>query len=465
MSQEQRIKIPRMPDRSIIDCFSNLGGKYNVNTLNISALAFSQLGAVNLPADDNEDFTALLSHDSALINSCSLRIAGLTISYHRGGQYQQPELKSAIYDEVVLNWNAQQGDLAVKDKLEIVSIINSELRAFQTGRFVDSGLSEEQKQLLSIHEGTLERLEKLNEDLVRQSAEFREQVEKRFETKVSELESETKDKQAKLEQDYTKKSESLEIKEKELASKLEAIDDRDNTHVRRDIRDKMLDDVKSRISNFGVSAATEKKRTPVFLGILALISASLFLMLFTGYEINTAEKNYTISLESTKGSNQDKIANTKTSNPTVELAYVDRAKVYWLWARFALFSFALLGTVLYYIKWQNKWAEHHSASEFQLQQFYIDVNRANWVIESCLEWRKETDSAIPTELLKSITRNLFVSEQSENEQLIHPADELASALMGSASKLKLNMNGNELEFNKPSKITKKAIATKPNEIT
>ena len=104
------------------------------------------------------------------------------------------------------------------------------------------------------------------------------------------------------------------------------------------------------------------------------------------------------------------------------------------------------------------WAEEHSHSEFQMQQFYIDVNRANWVIESCLEWRKETESAIPTALLESITKNLFANESKDLEQVIHPSDELASALLGSASKLKMNVAGNELEFDKPGKIKPKSKA-------
>lgn len=136
---------------------------------------------------------------------------------------------------------------------------------------------------------------------------------------------------------------------------------------------------------------------------------------------------------------------------------VDRTHLFWLWGRFTLFSFGLVGTILYYIKWQNRWAEQHIVSEFQLQQFYIDVNRANWVIESCLEWRKETASVIPKELLVSITTGLFVNNQAEPERVIHPADELASALLGTASKLKLKVGDSELDFDKPKKISNKPI--------
>ena len=87
------------------------------------------------------------------------------------------------------------------------------------------------------------------------------------------------------------------------------------------------------------------------------------------------------------------------------------------------------------------------------------MNRANWVIESCLEWRKETDSPIPNDLLASITNNLFINNETELERVIHPADELASALMGSASKLKLKIGDNEQEFDKPKKINNKPLAS------
>lgn len=444
-----------MPDRSVIDCFKKLGELYKVTSLNVRALGFSQIGNIDMTSESNEEFQAIIKHDSMLIDSCTLNISGLRVSYHRGGQYQ-PDQKSPIYDEILLIWD-QKGKLNNIDKLKIVTLINTELKAFEPGRFIDSGLSQEQNQLLSIHEGTLERLERLNEDLIRQSSEFRENIEKRFEEKTLELEKEKKAKQDKLEDVFAKKTEALESKEKDLKEKLKTIDDRDNTHVRREIRDRMLDDVKNRISNFGVSESTEKKRTPVFIGIIALMFTLIVLMVFTGYEISVAEKRHTVAFEAAYKNDVDtKAIKNVQSPPKAEFSYADKPKLYWLWIRFALFSFGLIGTVLYYIKWQNWWAEYHSSSEFQLQQFYIDVNRANWVIESCLEWRKETDSAIPTELLISITRNLFVSEQGELEKAKHPADELASALLGSASKLKLNLGGNELEFDKPGKITSKA---------
>ena len=86
--------------------------------------------------------------------------------------------------------------------------------------------------------------------------------------------------------------------------------------------------------------------------------------------------------------------------------------------------------------------------EFSLMEEEIDELIAK------LQLLKETKEPIPTELLNSISKNLFTSEKGELEKVVHPADELASALLGSASKLKLNLGGNQLEFDKPGKISK-----------
>lgn len=457
----QRIKIPRVSDRTIAETLKALGTQYGVPSAHVSALAFSNIGQVSLSEDATGDWKALLDHDSNLIDSMSLPIGGLSITYARGGQYSS-EQKSPIFDEIVLNWSNQPSPTNAQ-KLDIVAFLNANLCPFEPGRTVGGGISAEQSQLLAIHQSTLERLEKLNEDLVRQSAQFRRGLEEKFEEKVKQAEAEYSEKKQRLEVEGQTFAAQVEAKERALDEKLKVIDDRDNTHVRREIRDRMLDDVKQRIKQFGVSRVTEEKRRPVLVGILALLAAFLGLLAWTGYEISAMDGQYFSMLEAIRnisawGPEKIKAAGLGAETiAKVSATDVDRTHIFWLWGRFTLFSFGLVGTILYYIKWQNRWAEQHIVSEFQLQQFYIDVNRANWVIESCLEWRKETESAIPKELLGSITNGLFVNNQTEPERVIHPADELASALLGTASKLKLKVGDSELDFDKPKKITNKPI--------
>lgn len=444
----QRIKIPRLSDRSIVEAFKTLANQYGVPSIHVSALGYANIGTVNLSDEESEVWKSLLDLDSYLIDSMSLAIGGLSIAYARGGQYPS-EQKSPIYDEIVLNWNNQESPTN-KQKLEIVAYLNKTLRSFEPDRIIHGGVSDESSQLLAIHQDTLKRLELLNEDLIRQSAEFRRDLEQKFDEKVKLSDDDYAKKKELLKADTDALSNQLNVKESALDKKLKAIDDRDNTHVRREIRDRMLDDVKQRISKFGVSATTERKRLPVLLGIAILIATFAGLLIWTAHEISTVDRLSLSISAAVQGS----------SGSVESAASSDKTNLYLLWIRFTLFSLGLVGTLLYYIKWQNKWAEQHSSSEFQLQQFYIDVNRANWVIESCLEWRKETVSPIPKELLASITNGLFVNNQAEPERVIHPADELASALMGSASKLNLKVGDSELEFDKPKKIPNGALAAR-----
>ncbi len=69
MSDLQTIKIPRTSDLTIIDCFKVIGEKYNTTKATVSALAFSQIGEINLFNNENLDFETLKKYNSALLNS------------------------------------------------------------------------------------------------------------------------------------------------------------------------------------------------------------------------------------------------------------------------------------------------------------------------------------------------------------------------------------------------------------
>jgi hypothetical protein len=452
-----RITIPRASDKSVASAFAELGAKFGAATATVRGMAGVKVGEIQLANEPTGEWKALLDLDSSLIEHMQATLAHLTISYYRGG-LNPPESKSPIYDEFVLSFSDGQSTPPTQVRLEIVAFLSQKMNRFELGRISVSDVSPEISQVLAIHQSNLERLEKLNEDLIGKSASFRDAIEHRFEEKVLQHEAQFAEKQAAADGLMQAATEKLQQREQLLKEKLATIDDRNNTHVRRDIRDRMLDDVKQRISKFGVSEATEKKRLPVAWGMYLLCTSIVLLIGWTFFEISQVEATgfqthvaaATVVIPANSAS-----APAAQLQKAVEAPGFDMSALYWLWARLAVLTLSLFGSIIYYIKWQNRWADQHAANEFQLQQFYIDVNRANWVIESCLEWRKETDSSIPTELLSSITNGLFVNPMSEPERVIHPADELASALMGSASKLKLKVGDGEMEFDKPGKIVNK----------
>lgn len=96
----------------------------------------------------------------------------------------------------------------------------------------------------------------------------------------------------------------------------------------------------------------------------------------------------------------------------------------------------------------NRWFEQHAAAEFLLKQFELDIDRASWVVETAMEWRRDQKSEIPGTLLEGISRNLFAEAGGASTEKHTAADDLASALVGNASQLKLKLGANEVSFDR-----------------
>ncbi|WP_417378326.1 hypothetical protein [Gimesia sp.] len=422
------IHIPRTTDTKVIEFYRSLCTKFGYESINIHTQAEVAINSVSpFESDDMKpEFKLLLEMDSMIIERCSANTNGLQVIYYRGGK--DPE-NSPVYDTVHLNWNKPQKgqpEFSNKERLEINLLIVQELNPFIPDAVVHDDLSKEHHQSLAIHSEILTRLERLNEELIQKGTEYREQLDQDKRAEKAKLDANFEERSKSLEEEHKSKLEKIAKIEEELNLARQDIDDRNNTIVRRDNRDSMLKEVKDRFEDFGVSKATEKKRLPVFTFMSLLISVFTVLLIFS-----LVDQKLKIG-----------------ATDSIELSG------YYHYVRTTFCVFGLISSILYAIKWHDKWAKQHSDLEFELQQFNLDISRANWVIESCLEWKKETESDVPPELLDAMTRNLFKSKLDDSENVIHPADELASAILGSSSKMKLNIAGNEIELN-PRKLPKK----------
>ena len=256
---------------------------------------------------------------------------------------------------------------------------------------------------------------------------------------------------------------SIEDREKALDQRLKDADESDAKTARRAIRSAMLSDVQDRLRDFEVSHHTLRKRQSVRAGFYFLISVFFVVLVSIWLDVHqvspeSGKVDVAKSVETPQSQTGNGLAPppTAASQASVQIrsgGEEQLSSTIGAWIRFALAFLGMVATVLYYIRWEMRWADLHATNEFQLRQFHIDVNRANWVIESALEWKKETEEIPPPELLAQLTKNLFSNQtDAAAEKVLHPADELASALLGSASKLSLNVAGNEVVFDKPSKI-------------
>jgi hypothetical protein len=219
-----------------------------------------------------------------------------------------------------------------------------------------------------------------------------------------------------LEVEYNKRTSLLESERAELEELKKSLDDKSNTHARREIRREILQIVENRNRDFSLSESTNVKRNAihkVFLLCLAAF-ASLFVI------------NITLG-ESLTVSNTD----------TLSILFVKMI-------RNALPIGGFFATAAVYARWMTSWAQRHAEFEFAQRQFELDINRASWAVESSLEWRQSQGTAIPDSLLAGITRSLFEANTSKIDDL-SALDALASALIGN-SKLRLKIGDHEAEI-------------------
>ena len=298
-------------------------------------------------------------------------------------------------------------------------------------RTVGGKNSKEQEELASIHEATLSRLEELNEKLIFDSHEYRKNLETEHLSKLHALEEAFSTREQELTKNYQRLSEQLQEKEQAFEERKKELDSKSNTHARRQIRKDIISEIKKRQTEFKLTSGTNSLRTPVAASMLGLIV--LFIAL-AGFSIRDFYHALTL-------------------NDTSALWIPGLKQV--------IYSFGAVGSILFYIRWQNRWFEQHSLAEFQLKQLELDMERASWIVETSLEWNDAKGNPIPPELLDSLSRNLFTPQGEKVESLVHPADQLASAIMGTASMVKLKTGNTEVEID-PRKLRRVKTETSTN---
>ncbi|RPB31662.1 hypothetical protein [Vibrio parahaemolyticus] len=418
--QEQRIKIPRAADKSLIACFKELTKYTDTKQVTIAALGFNNVGAVDLIDGDLKVLELIEKKNSAIIETISMNVKGFNIIFYRGGCYQ-PQDKSGIFDEIVLRQN-NQGAIEPENSIEIVTIINRKLKAFDPKRS-PSANSSQQAEFDAIHISNLERLEALNENLVQSTHEYRLQLDSEFNDKAEKLESNAEELRKRLEAEYQEKELQLQLEIDALDKKRKALDDSSNTHARREIRRDILKEIKLRQTKFSLTEGTNKLRKPIAIAMIALISIFVVLGAVSVKEFYDALQGNELNVILITGIKQ------------------------------SIYTVGAIGSIIFMIRWMNRWFELHSQSEFELKRFELDMERASWLVETSLEWKDAKGTAIPPELLGSLSNNLFVNDNEKLDPLQHPVDQLASALIGSASAVKLRAGDSSIEID-PKKLAK-----------
>lgn len=216
----------------------------------------------------------------------------------------------------------------------------------------------------------------------------------------------------------TKKKEGeLEVRGQELTKLKKELDDRSNTHARRDIRKEIKTSISDSLKGDTFASNVEGQRWYVrfaFLASILLVGAFAF---YSSYILNNAIENKT--------------------------------GAEWVLAMKAVIGgISFVGFLLLYLRWETNWLNQRASYESNLASTRIDIDRASWVAESLLEWNRESpDKPIPNELLSSFTRRLF-DWDAKTEDHQTASDSLASVILGSAARVQIGPSGANLEIDR-----------------
>lgn len=258
-------------------------------------------------------------------------------------------------------------------------------------------------------ESNLARLEDSISAVVRQfttdAARVRSDEDQRLRRERERMRSELDEQRAQVQSELESKRQELAAQEAALQERLAEVDAQNSRHARRKIREDLKAELANRATKFELTAGTRALRNPISAVVVTVLLA-LLLGLLSGI---------VVALES--GSN-DLVSS----------------------LRLAALGLGFASTLVFYLRWQNRWFEQHAQEEFRLKRMALDVDRASWVVEMAMEWKDEKGAELPAELLTRLSAHLF-EQGAIREETLHPADQLASALLGSASELSVELPG------------------------
>lgn len=386
------------------------------NKVNINLLGAARAVAFNLDSKPEATLAFLEKSEDFTIYSASLNIANFSLAVARAADAEG----EFGFDQLSINntpdQNQPQGGLDQAPLQKLNHLISATMLAkVETAAplFLNSA---NYKTLMRSHQRMVERLQQATTDVGEQVVNARIRIESEFEDRKQKLRREYEAKQKKNADALEVGEKALKQRQEELNAWKKDLDDRSNTFAQRDLHKELKSKIAERSGKFHITPETKKNRVPIHLAVIWSAAVMLgFLYVYVGQLTSMVAGS---------------------STPVLMLLAIKPIGL----------TIALLGLMAWYLRWMNRWFERYADTEFQLKQFDLDIDRASWVVEAALEWRLHQDKPMPENLLETISRNLFSKGEKDDSSDMHPADYLASAILGRASAVNLKVPGGEISL-------------------
>lgn len=327
------------------------------------------------------------------------------------------------FDEVSMEFN----NCPLLKAGKVLTVVQSHFKAYNAVENLEKMLGPELADFYRIREASLMKLEGLSQRLIEDNEAYRRDTDAACIKKETAMHEVVQKKEVALEKEKGRLYAEVDKRKKELEERENQLDDRNNTHVRRQLRNDMKGVLEKRSKDFRLTAATVKKRVPIhvlFIFLIAVLASCMVLVVFPNMQ-STTESN--VMENETKTETTFQIVN---------------------FMRLPMLSLTLVVTVIFYIRWIDRWAEKHADEEFHLKRLDLDIDRASWLVEMAMEWQEEKGTTLPRELLDRLSYNLF-SHVGNAEYTEHPYEQLIKSILSVSAEARIPIpGGGEIKVDK-----------------
>lgn len=348
--------------------------------------------------NEDEQFSAVLRLGSTAIRNCTVFIPinkqeNASVRVIRGDGFDK--VLVAVPDTAAASFEISA---------PLIIAVRKAFQPFERTGLIQRELSPALADFYEKREAGLLRLEALTQKMLEDNQTYRAQVDLELHAERKRLAAETEERKRALDAEYKAKQQELQEREAELEKRKQELDDHDNTHARRKLRNDLKQSLKERNTCFALTTATARKRWSIHFLFTALIVA-------TGIALALAVQN---AATAAHGTDQ-----------------------WFAIARLAVSMAGFVAATIFYIRWQDRWSQAHADEEFRLKRLDLDVDRASWLVETMLEWKEEKGSEVPAQLVDRLSYSLF-ADGRQQPPVRHPAEDVLALLAASAG-IKLNV--------------------------
>ncbi|RWO53691.1 hypothetical protein [Mesorhizobium sp.] len=409
-------RVVRLNDKELMSFVRAASEVIGNSKVSVQILGAARPLSFNLSSSDDSTLIFLEKSEDFSIYNFSISITNFSMSLSRTADADA----EFGFDRLSINNspepNQSQSSLSA-EQIQVLNHVISESLLAKADKIAPLFLnSNNYKTLLRSHQRMVEKLQQATTTVGEHVVEARLHLENEFAARKSKLEEEYGSRQKKVAETLEAGESALRRRQEELDEWKKNLDDRGNTFARRDLHQELKSKIAERSGKFHITPETKRNRYPIH---LAVILTALVMLAFLYV--------YVSQLTSMASGSSTSVLMLLAIKPVG-------------------LTIALLALMAWYLRWMNRWFERYADTEFHLKQFDLDIDRASWVVEAALEWRLHQDKPMPEHLLETISRNLFSKSEKDESADMHPADYLASAILGRASAVNLKVPGGEISL-------------------